>query len=79
MFFSVEKVQSYEISECTYTDDVLTNMASVNLNQKLNERLANATLIKIRCDGRFVEGGYLMWAELVFSENIATPLPFLTD
>ncbi len=77
--YSLEKVQRFQLCPRSYSDDELVYKAAYELNQRINERLENGTLLKISCDGKFENGAYLMWADIIYSENIAVNLPFYTE
>ena len=77
--FFCEYATPRESVEMEYTSDEMVKCATDLLNSLIREKLQSAELLKIKSGGAFENGVYLMWAELLYSENIATGLPFFTE
>lgn len=68
-----------EIEEMEYSDDELVAVASNRLNSEVVTRLHGADLEKIRTYGTFVDEGYTMYSELVFSLEVGKTYEFEVD
>lgn len=77
--FSVCKVREYTCRDYRRSESDTVNEAHRELWAELSERLSKSTLLKIRCDGDFTDSGYASRAEILISEDIAVPLPFLVE
>ena len=65
--------------EALYTDDELIGIATSRLNSKTVTRLTTADLDKIRTYGSFTEGGYRMYSEIVFTDEVGKTQDFEID
>ncbi len=76
--FGMTKVYATVYGEKTVplSDEEITSRALVLMQETLAERLASATLIKIRTSAEFTDFGYTMTSELVYTENIGADLHF---
>ena len=77
--FSVFCLREYAYSDYRRSESEIVNEAHTQLWARLTERLSKSTLLKIRCEGDFTDNGYTSRAELLISEDIAVPLPFIVE
>ena len=66
----------YEIKNILLTAEQMTAEASLKMGDALNERLSDATLVRIRTDGAFSDSAYNMISSFVCLEEIGSDLPF---
>lgn len=75
---SIRKSSSvrYFAKEIDVGEEEMTDIASLEMSKMLSERLADATLLKIRTDGIFLDDEYVMTSDFVCIEQIGRDLPF---
>ena len=60
----------------TLNKDEMIIKASDALRLSVLKRTANATVLKLKTDGGFVEGGYCMYSDILLLESIGTDISF---
>ncbi len=58
------------------TADEMTGLASLEMQNTLQKKLKDATLLKIRTEAEFLTDRYVMRSNIVYTENIGADLPF---
>ena len=66
----------YKICGQKLSYDEMTAVASEKMYNQLNERLSDATLIRIGTEGEFLDSDYVMISDFVCLEKIGADLPF---
>ena len=67
---------SYGVRVVNLTVCEMTAAASSEMQKALEEKLSDATLLKIRTEAEFLEDSYVMNSSIVYTENIGADLPF---
>ena len=68
--------QQYSTETVTLSSDEMVAEASLKMNESLNHRLLNSTLIRINTMGEFSDSAYNMKSNFVCLEKIGTDMPF---
>lgn len=69
----------YTESERIIDDGTLVKRVAGELSYKIAEMTEDMTLVSIKTDGRFCDGGYLMNAELIVSGEVAKVIEFYRE
>jgi len=70
--FSKSEVRHYTASE-------MTDMASFKMQELLNQRLADSTLVKIKTEAEFSDSSYVMKSSILRLSDISITLPFVAS
>jgi hypothetical protein len=70
---------SYKTENVALSASEMTEIASEKMSESLNKRLSDATLLRIKTYGEFLENEYKMISNIVYTANIGEELPFLTE
>ena len=66
----------YSTEEVAVSEEEMISQASSKMSDLLSERLEDSTLLKLKTDGGFTNGGYSMISDFVCTEQIGCDLPF---
>lgn len=70
---------AYRTDLVTISADEMTRIAADKMSGALNEKLTDATLLRIKTDGEFSDGRYNMRSEVVYTAQIGKELPFIAE
>ena len=74
-----ESITEYREKECSYTDSEIIFAAGRMLERKLNDSLRGCDLLRLRTEGEFTDGGYLMRCEAVYLTEVGEELSFAVE
>lgn len=74
-----QECREYTVEELTLGDDELTELVADKLSHLIAEKSAELTLVSIKTDGAFTDGGYFMSAELIAVGDVAEMQEFYRE
>lgn len=69
-------VLEYEEKNLIYSEDEMVTIASSEMREALNAELKNANLLKIKTEGSFTNGNYVMYSYYVCSSDVGDTVEF---
>ena len=69
-------VLEYEEKNLIYSEDEMVTIASSEMREALNAELKNANLLKIKTEGSFTNGNYVMCSYYVCSSDVGDTVEF---